>query len=107
VYIPKPHGTGKRPWGFRRKDRVAQAAAKLVLEPIIEADLEDTQYAYRPKRNATRQWKIEPDASRTGIRHRRGSERYSNDSTRQADEAAEPESGDGSLLALWKPLKSR
>lgn len=53
VYIPKPHGTGQRPLGIPTvRDRIAQAAAKLVLEPILEADLEDTQHAYRPKRNA-------------------------------------------------------
>src|ERR1700677_1044074 len=32
--------------------RVAQTAAKLVLEPIFEADLEDCAYGYRPKRSA-------------------------------------------------------
>jgi RNA-directed DNA polymerase len=31
---------------------VAQSAAKLVLEPIFEADFEDSAYGYRPKRNA-------------------------------------------------------
>jgi RNA-directed DNA polymerase len=34
------------------RDRVVQAAAKLVLEPIFEADLEDNAYGYRPKRSA-------------------------------------------------------
>ena len=34
------------------RDRVAQTAAKLVLEPIFEADLEDCAYGYRPKRSA-------------------------------------------------------
>jgi RNA-directed DNA polymerase len=53
VYIPKPYGNGQRPLGIPTvTDRIAQAAAKLVLEPIIEADLEETQHAYRPKRNA-------------------------------------------------------
>ena len=32
-------------------DRVAQTAAKLVLEPIFEADLEDGAYGYRPRRS--------------------------------------------------------
>ncbi len=34
------------------RDRVAQTAAKLVLEPIFEADFEDSAYGYRPKRSA-------------------------------------------------------
>jgi RNA-directed DNA polymerase len=34
------------------RDRVAQTAAKLVLEPIFEADFEDTAYGYRPRRGA-------------------------------------------------------
>ena len=34
------------------RDRVAQTAALLVLEPIFEADLQSEQYAYRPNRSA-------------------------------------------------------
>lgn len=34
------------------RDRVVQAAAKIVLEPIFEADLEDGAYGYRPRRSA-------------------------------------------------------
>ena len=34
------------------RDRVVQAAAKLVLEPIFEADFEDSAYGYRPARGA-------------------------------------------------------
>ncbi len=49
--IPKPGG-GHRPLGLPTiKDRVVQTAAKLVLEPIFEADMEDCAYGYRPKRN--------------------------------------------------------
>ena len=52
VMIPKPGG-GERPLGIPTiRDRVAQTAAKLVLEPIFEADFEDTAYGYRPKRSA-------------------------------------------------------
>ncbi len=52
VLIPKPGG-GERPLGIPTiKDRVAQTAAKLVLEPIFEADLNDAAYGYRPERGA-------------------------------------------------------
>jgi len=52
VMIPKPGG-GERPLGIPTiRDRVVQTAAKLVLEPIFEADLEPCAYGYRPKRSA-------------------------------------------------------
>ena len=51
VKIPKPGG-GERPLGIPTiRDRVAQSAAKLVLEPIFEADLDPEAYGYRPKRH--------------------------------------------------------
>ena len=51
--IPKPGG-GERPLGIPTiRDRVVQTAAKLVLEPIFEADLEPTAYGYRPGRSGT------------------------------------------------------
>ena len=54
VLIPKPGG-GERPLGIPTiKDRVAQTAALLILEPIFEADLCDTAYGYRPERGALR-----------------------------------------------------
>jgi len=54
VMIPKPGGDGERPLGIPTiRDRVAQAAAKLVLEPVFEADLEPTAYGYRPGRSGT------------------------------------------------------
>jgi len=52
VMIPKPGG-GERPLGIPTiRDRVVQTAAKLVLEPIFEADFEDSAYGYRPRRSA-------------------------------------------------------
>jgi RNA-directed DNA polymerase len=53
VEIPKPDGT-KRPLGIPTvKDRVCQQAAKLVLEPIFEADFLPCSFGFRPKRSAT------------------------------------------------------
>src|SRR5229473_3910748 len=50
--IDKPGG-GERPLGIPTiRDRVAQTAAKLILEPIWEADLEPNAYGYRPRKSA-------------------------------------------------------
>ena len=52
VMIPKPGG-GERPLGIPTiRDRVVQTAAKRVLEPIFEADLDPAAFGYRPKRGA-------------------------------------------------------
>ena len=52
VEIPKPDGS-KRPLGIPTvKDRVVQQAAKLVLEPIFEADFLPCSFGFRPKRSA-------------------------------------------------------
>jgi len=52
--IPKGHGSGKlRKLGIPSlADRVVQAALKLVLEPIFEADFRPVSYGFRPNRRA-------------------------------------------------------
>jgi RNA-directed DNA polymerase len=53
VEIPKPDGS-KRPLGIPTvKDRVAQQAAKIVLEAVFEADFLPCSFGFRPKRSAT------------------------------------------------------
>jgi len=50
--IPKSNG-GQRPLGIPIiRDRVAQMATKLVIEPIFEADFCETSYGFRPKKSA-------------------------------------------------------
>ncbi len=53
VEIPKPDGR-MRPLGIPTvKDRIAQQAIKIVLEPVFEADFVDSSHGFRPNRSAT------------------------------------------------------
>ena len=66
VMIPKAGG-GERPLGIPTiTDRVVQTAAKLVLEPIFEADFEDCAYGYRPERSGIDAVKAVHEALRSG-----------------------------------------
>ncbi|HTU77993.1 MAG TPA: group II intron reverse transcriptase/maturase [Solirubrobacteraceae bacterium] len=53
VSIPKPKG-GVRPLGIPTvRDRIVQQAARIVLEPIFEADFLEVSFGFRPRRSAT------------------------------------------------------
>ena len=82
---------GERPLGIPTvRDRVAQMAAKLVLEPIFEADFLPVSYGFRPKRRATQALEIlrERRSSRgTTFCRRRHPRLLRRDRPRQADGA--------------------
>jgi group II intron reverse transcriptase/maturase len=53
VLIPKPGSSEKRPLAIAAvRDRIAQAAVKIVLEPVFEADFLPCSFGFRPKRSA-------------------------------------------------------
>jgi len=53
VWIPKPGTTDRRPLAIPTiRDRVVQAALKLVIEPIFEADFLPCSFGFRPERSA-------------------------------------------------------
>jgi group II intron reverse transcriptase/maturase len=70
VAIPKPGDpTRMRPLGIPTvQDRVVQAAAKLLLEPIFEADFEGCSFGFRPERGARGALEAVYQASRAGYR---------------------------------------
>lgn len=67
VMIPKASGVGERPLGIPTiRDRVVQTAAKLVLEPIFEADFDESAHGYRPGRSAQQAVRKVHEALREG-----------------------------------------
>ncbi len=53
VFIPKPGSREQRPLSIPTvRDRVVQAAVKIVLEPVFEADMLNCSFGFRPRRAA-------------------------------------------------------
>lgn len=69
VFIPKPGTTERRPLSIPAvRDRVVQAAVKIVLEPIFESDMLPCSFGFRPKRSAHDALQVLVDESWRGRR---------------------------------------
>ena len=69
VFIPKPGTTEQRPLSIPAvRDRIVQAALKIVLEPIFEADFLPCSFGFRPKRAAHDALQVLVDESFRGLR---------------------------------------
>ena len=69
VFIPKPGSDERRPLSIPSvRDRIVQAAVKIVLEPIFEADFLPCSFGFRPKRAAHDGLQVLVDESFAGAR---------------------------------------
>src|SRR6266508_1869123 len=69
VFIPKPGTVERRPLSIPTvRDRIVQAAAKAVIEPIFEADFEPGSFGFRPRRSAHDALQVLIDQSWRGSR---------------------------------------
>jgi len=69
VFIPKPGRDELRPLSIPAvRDRIVQAAAKLVIEPIFEADMLECSFGFRPRRSAHDALQVLVDAAWGGRR---------------------------------------
>ena len=67
VFIPKPGTAEQRPLSIPAvRDRIVQAALKIVLEPIFEADFLPCCFGFRPKRSAHDALQVSIDESWQG-----------------------------------------
>jgi RNA-directed DNA polymerase len=66
VYIPKPDGRQSPLGGPTGRDRVVQQACKIVIEPIVAANFQDSSSGFRPKRRAGHAVKVVKEARVSG-----------------------------------------